>query len=253
MITRLLAEKLGINPKRELPQDEAVVLGAAVQAGIKSGVVSPDQGIILQDICPHALGVAVAQWTGHQYVFDVFDEMIKKGTVIPCDEVKEYSTVADDQKQVLIRIFAGNNKHVSQNTQVGEFTVEGIPPSSAGEEKIKIHFSYDINGNLKVRAKILSTGAEGGEDFLLRPGQLTQKELEAGKENIEHLWEKHPEISEVKAMIKKAEERMAVVNEVQKEQLKKMIGEIKRALLNGNLDLVKEINDKLTDFLFELE
>ncbi len=253
MVARLIKEKLGFNPKREINQDEAVVLGAAIQAGIKGGSIGAQEGIILTDICPQSLGVAVMEWTGKQFVSGVFDKLIKKGTVIPFDAAKNYQTTHDNQESVNIRVYVGESPHISGNSQIGAFELYGIPPAPAGEEEIKITFSYDINGNLQVRAKIISTGIEGGKDILLRPGQLSDEEKKQAQRNVEAVWEKNPRFKEVRSMIRKAEEKLMQLEDSKKSELQTIISNLKKALVNKNDQEINELHDSLTDFLFELE
>src|SRR5690606_16413246 len=138
--------------------DEAVALGAAIQGAIKNDEMSSEHNILITDICSYTLGADVIQYAGNnKWTTGVFDPIIKKNSKIPCTEKKIYTTAVDNQSSVRISVYEGESKLSMDNVKIGEFMLEGIPIAPAGEEKIEVVFTYNLNGILEVTAKILST------------------------------------------------------------------------------------------------
>src|SRR5262249_12485968 len=129
MVQSLLAEYFGKPPKRGVNPDEAIALGAAVQAGLKSGVISTDRGIMITDVCPFTLGVEVVASTGFQKMAGMFSPIIPRNSTVPVSRTEVYSTTGDNQRLVDIKVYQGESRLVKNNTFLGSYTVEGIPPA----------------------------------------------------------------------------------------------------------------------------
>ena len=154
LVHKLLEERLGRPVHSEIEPDLAVALGASVQGGLIAGI---DVGPILVDITPHTLGIEVL---GELYGFmstNCYSPIIERNTPLPASRTEIYSTVADDQPAVDIRVFQGENPDTRYDTLVGEFTVEGLAEVPAGNQ-ILVRFDLDLNGILKVMATERATG-----------------------------------------------------------------------------------------------
>lgn len=147
--------KDGINP------DEVVALGAAVQAGIKSGKLNKDSNIIITDVCPYSLGVDVLEEIGYgKKMNGIFSPIIDIDTTIPVTISKQYGTSVDNQTEIIFGVYQGEETLVINNKKIGELTIPNLPSAPAGREPVEVEFSYDLNGILNVRATVLSTGKE---------------------------------------------------------------------------------------------
>jgi molecular chaperone DnaK len=133
----------GVNP------DEVVALGAAVQAGVLQGDV---KGILLLDVTPLTLSL--------ETLGGVATPMIQRNTTIPTRKSQIYSTAADSQTQVELHIMQGERPMAADNTTLGKFILDGIPPSPRGVPQIEVTFDIDANGILNVSAKDKATGRE---------------------------------------------------------------------------------------------
>jgi molecular chaperone DnaK len=189
MVKQLLTEYFGKEPRRGVNPDEAIALGAAVQAGLKSGAISTERGIMITDVCPFTLGVEVVASTGFQKMGGMFSPIIPRNSTIPVSRTETYSTTADNQRLVDIKVYQGESRLVKNNTFLGEYTVDGIPPAPAGNEKVAITFTYDVNGILNVKTRIVSTGKEAALTIEKSAQRMSDKDRAAAKDRLEREWE----------------------------------------------------------------
>ncbi|MBA4064904.1 MAG: molecular chaperone HscC [Isosphaera sp.] len=155
LVVRRVAEVLGKEPRRRLNPDEVVALGAAVQAGLV-GRSAAVEDLVVTDVAPFTLGVAVAKQFGGDMREGYFDPVIDRNTTIPVSRVKRYSTMVPNQTVIVVRVYQGEARRAEENLPLGEFEVKGIPPGPAGQE-VDIRFTYDLNGVLEVEATVVAT------------------------------------------------------------------------------------------------
>jgi molecular chaperone DnaK len=148
-ISNIVGKVFGVAPSKSLNPDEAVALGAAVQAGVLSG---DKTDILLLDLTPNSLGVESAG--------DVMTVMIAGNTSIPMRRSEIFSTSLDNQTSVEIHILEGESLSVQENRSLGRFVLEGIGPAPRGQPQIEVSFDIDANGILDVSAKDMATGKE---------------------------------------------------------------------------------------------
>lgn len=157
-VEQLLQEYFNKKPKKEIHPEEAVALGAAVQAGIKSGQLLKQQ-LIATDVAPFAMGIAVLKVDDTDRLKPGgFQKIIDRNTTIPVRKSEPFTTCCDGQSTVSIEVYQGEDEWVEHNHFLGEFLVDGIPPAPAGMEGINVSFFYNINGILEVTAELESTG-----------------------------------------------------------------------------------------------
>ena len=137
----------GKEPNKSVNPDEAVALGAAIQAGILGGEV---KDVVLLDVTPLTLGV--------ETLGGVMTPLIERNTSIPTSKSEVFSTAADNQTQVDIHILQGERSMAKDNKSLGRFILEGIPPAPRGVPQIEVAFDIDANGILNVTAKDKATG-----------------------------------------------------------------------------------------------
>jgi molecular chaperone DnaK len=157
LVAQFLSEIFGITPEAAVDPDLAVVRGAAIQAGVLSGVLK-ENAIVLTDICPYSLSTEALRdmGFGHKELF--CDILIKRNTTLPTAASQIYSTSCDYQTKVHITAYQGESLEPDENYLLNSFELSGIPKAKAGKENINIRFEYDLNGILKVQAEIVSTG-----------------------------------------------------------------------------------------------
>ncbi len=159
-VRELIRDYFNQEPRADVHPDEAVALGAAVQAGIKSGTLAK-KGLILTDVAPFSMGIAVLkEWKNSTIRPGGYHVIIPRNTTIPVNRTENFYTAADGQTTAAIEIYQGENQWVKQNHRLGEFLLEGIPLNRAGAETIEVTYKYDINGILEVTARCASNGKE---------------------------------------------------------------------------------------------
>lgn len=255
-VKKLLQNRFGDKVKFEINPDEAVALGAAVQAGIKMDEISSQDSLIVTDNCQYTLGISVIEYGAYGRAFQgVFDPLIKRDTKIPCTVKKTYYTAYDYQTQVIIDVYEGISKIVSENIHIGGIVLDEIPCKLKGMEPLEVTFSYDLNGILEVVGKILSTGKYISGTFDLKglgDTVLAVSDVIIEKEQSLDSWKNSELAIEVKLTIELAEKKLEILDDDSKIDIGLILNRLKKAVVDGDKVLVEEYDKKLTDMLFEL-
>lgn len=248
-VRKFIEEEMGKTPGRSLVDpDLAVVRGASIQAGILEEQFSVEEGIMITDVCPYTLGISVLDFVAGIPVEDVFDIIIPRNTTIPVTKEKIYGTVRDNQKKVEIKVYQGENKRASTNNFLGNFILDGIPPKPASEQKVKVAFSYDVNGILQVEGTIVSTGKKMGITIETTGVEMSDEiDLDG--------WKDAPNARSYRAVINKAEK---LLNHeefgIYEIDLDSLVKQIKRGLLKGEKkEVLDQYKEELFDILYDLE
>ena len=146
-VQEVVKEFFGQEPRKDVNPDEAVAIGAAVQGSVLSG---DTRDVLLLDVTPLTLGI--------ETLGGVMTPMIKRNTTIPTKHQQVFSTAEDNQPAVTIKVYQGERQMAEGNKLLGEFNLEGIPPSPRGLPQIEVTFDIDANGILHVSAKDKATG-----------------------------------------------------------------------------------------------
>jgi molecular chaperone DnaK len=157
----------GVNP------DEVVAVGAAVQGAIIAGDV---KDVVLLDVTPLSLGIETEG--------GVMTVLVERNTTIPTEKKEIFSTAADNQTAVTVKVFQGERKMANDNRLLGQFNLEGIPPAPRGVPQIQVAFSLDVNGILNVSAKEMGSGKEQ-KVRIEQSGGLSKDEIERMKRDAD--------------------------------------------------------------------
>jgi molecular chaperone DnaK len=159
-------EFFGKDPRKDVNPDEAVAVGAAIQGSVLSG---DRKDLLLLDVTPLSLGI--------ETLGGVMTKMIQKNTTIPTKFSQVFSTADDNQPAVTIKVYQGEREIATGNKLLGEFNLEGIPPSPRGTPQIEVTFDIDANGILHVGAKDKATGKENKITIKANSG-LSEEEIQ---------------------------------------------------------------------------
>ncbi len=224
LVQKYLEQWFGNKVERSIDPMECVAMGAAIQAGVLAGEV---KDILLLDVTPLSLGI--------ETLGGVFTKLIERNTTIPSKKSQEFSTAADDQQAVTIRIAQGERPMFADNKPLGQFDLVGIPPAPRGIPKIEVAFDIDANGILNVSAKDLGTGKEQSMR-ITAPNKLDSAEVEKMRKQAE-------EFAEVD---KKKKDEIETINQADtmvytaEKQLKEFEGKVSEKE-------VKDIKDKIAE------
>ncbi|MFB6144247.1 MAG: molecular chaperone DnaK [Candidatus Nanohaloarchaea archaeon] len=163
----------GQEPDKSVSPDEAVAIGAAIQAGSISGEMDD---ILLLDVAPLSLGVEVKG--------GLTETLIEENTTIPAEETKTFTTAQDNQTGVTVHVVQGEREMAKDNKSLGEFNLEGIPPAPAGRPQIEVTFEIDADGILQVSAEEQESGEEASIT-IDDASRLDDEEIEEMKQEAE--------------------------------------------------------------------
>lgn len=244
---------LGKEPSHAVNPDECVAVGAAIQAGILSGDLK-DKDIVLLDVTPLSLGI--------ETLGGVCTKMIERNTAIPTSKSQVFSTAADNQPAVTIRVFQGEREMAADNKLLGTFELTDIPPAPRGVPQIQVTFDIDSNGIVHVSAKDLGTGKEQKITIKSDSGLSKEEVDRMVKEAKAHEAEdkKRKEAVDVKnnadALVFQAEKTIKDLGDkadaATVEKVKTAIEGVKTALKGNDTEAIKKSTEELQKPLYEL-
>jgi molecular chaperone DnaK len=254
LVRRLVAEYFGQAPREGVHPEEAVALGAAIQAGLKTGAISPERGIMITDVCPFTLGVEIQTTAGAQRLAGVFSPIIPRNSTVPISRTEVYSTTHDGQRAVDIKVYQGESQLVRNNVYLDQYTVDGVPPAPAGVQKVAVTFTYDINGILKVSTKVASTGKEAQLVVDKTPQRMSAEERQAARTRLQKEWPAAaaPPSPNVDKLLAAARARLPQADAGQQPRLSSLIEQLEAASARSDAGAVARLDVALTDLLFEL-
>ncbi|RUM84710.1 MAG: molecular chaperone DnaK [Candidatus Thioglobus sp.] len=165
-VGQMVQDFFGKEPKRDVNPDEAVAMGAAIQAGVLGGEV---KDVLLLDVTPLSLGI--------ETMGGVMTKLIEKNTTIPTNASQIFSTASDNQAAVTVHVMQGEREVASANKSLGQFNLEGIPNAPKGQPQIEVTLDIDSDGILNVSAKDKNTGKEQSITIKASSG-LSDEEVE---------------------------------------------------------------------------
>lgn len=173
-------------PDTNINPDEAVALGAAIQAAMKERREAIRE-VILTDVCPFTLGTEVVrEWEKGKFEDGVFCPIIDRNTVIPASRTERLYTARDGQTKIRVNVLQGESRFASNNLSLGELVIE-IPAAPAGEEAVDVTYTYDINSILEVEVKVVSSQKVTKQVFKGSEVDMSEEEIRERFETLSYL------------------------------------------------------------------
>jgi len=239
-------EIFNVEARKDVNPDEAVAVGASIQAGVMQGDV---KDVLLLDVTPLSLGI--------ETLGSVSTKLIKKNTTIPTKASQVFSTAEDNQSAVTIHVLQGEREMASGNKSLGQFNLTDIPSAPRGTPQIEVTFDIDANGILHVNAKDKATGKEN-KITIKANGGLSEEEIKKMEEDAEKHAEEDQKLRELvdtknsaEAMIHSVQKTMTdhkdKVTDDEKTKIESAIKELEDALKTDNKDEIEAKNKVLAE------
>ena len=243
-VREIVKQIFGKDPHQGVNPDEVVAVGAAIQGSVLAG---DRKDVLLLDVTPLTLGIE----TEH----GVMTPLIERNTTIPAERKNTFSTAADNQTAVTIRVFQGERKMASHNRLLGEFNLEGIPAAPRGVPQIEVKFDIDQNGILNVSARDVGTGKQASVR-LEETSALSKDEIERMKKDAEEHAEEDRrqfELAEAKnrgehliyQIEKDMKDNADKLSDTDRQPLQAAIDKLKAAMGEGATETIKSATTEL--------
>jgi len=244
-VQQIVRDLFGKDPNKSVNPDEVVAVGAAVQGGVLGGEV---KDVLLLDVTPLSLGI--------ETLGGVFTKLIERNTTIPTRKSEVFSTAADSQTSVEIKVYQGERAMARDNRLLGVFQLVGIPPAPRGIPQIEVTFDIDANGILNVSAKDRATNNEQKITITSSSG-LSKDEVDKMARDAEsHSADDRKKRDEIEArnradamtynVEKMLKEHREKISDADAKQVEAALEEVKKAMTEGGLDKITSATDKLT-------
>ena len=242
---------IGKNPQKDINPDECVALGAALQGGVLTGEV---KDLLLLDVTPLSLGI--------ETLGGVCTKLIERNTTIPTKKSQVFTTAADGQTSVEIKVLQGEREMAQDNTLLGQFNLTEIPAAPRGVPQIEVTFDIDANGIVNVSAKDLGSGKQQAmtitsstkmsDDEIKRKVDEASKYAEEDKNKKETIETKNNAESVIYQVEKTIKDLGDKISESEKTDINSKIESLKSIIDSGNNADIKAKTDELTQEMYKL-
>ncbi|BCZ45753.1 molecular chaperone HscC [Clostridium gelidum] len=252
LVRNVVSKMFNKLPYSNINPDEAVALGASVQAALKEKN-SDLKELILTDVCPYTLGVEVAKRVdGEKYESGYFLPIIERNSPVPISKIENLVTISDNQTKISIKVYQGESRRVENNITLGELTVS-VPKGKAGEQMVDLRYTYDINGLLEVEAIIKSTGIKETLIIENSPGSMTEEEIKKRMLVLENI-KIHPrDRTENRLLLARGERLYEEALGDKREYISNLLSEFERILSTQDPRLIEKNVKLFAERLDELE
>lgn len=239
-------------PDTNMNPDEAVALGAAVQAAMKERREEVKE-VILTDVCSFTLGTeVVVEYEEGKFESGRFCPIIERNTVIPASHTERLYTVHDNQEKIRIRVLQGESRFARNNLFLGEMTID-VPKASAGQEAVDVTYTYDINSLLEVEVKVVSTNLIQKMIIKGADNTMTDEDIARRMSELAYLKIQPRDQEENRLVLLRAERQYEESLGERRKQLDYHINRFEAALKGSDHQEIADARRKLSEFLDEDE
>ncbi len=252
VIRRFVGKLFKKLPDTNVNPDEAVALGAAIQAAMKERREAIKE-VVLTDVCPFTLGTEVVrEWEKGFFENGIFCPIIDRNTVIPTSRTERLYTAHDNQTKIRVNVLQGESRFAANNLSLGELLID-VPAKKAGEEGVDVTYTYDINSILEVEVKVLSTQEVTKQVFRGRDVDMTEEEIKERFETLSYL-KIHPRDREENKYLLLRGERIYEESLGDKRlYIENALHKFEKALDTYDSGRIEEAKEEFKKFLEELE
>ncbi|MDO8869296.1 MAG: molecular chaperone DnaK [Methanobacteriaceae archaeon] len=251
VVQKFVEDFIGKTIERGIDPMECVAMGAAIQGGVLAGEI---KDLVLLDVTPLSLGI--------ETLGGVSTKLIERNTTIPAKKSQVFSTAADSQTSVDIHVLQGERPMAADNATLGRFQLVGIPPAPRGMPQIEVSFDIDANGIMNVSAKDMGTGKEQAIT-ITAPNKLSDDEIDQKVRDAEtHAEEDKKKQEEIEvrnnadSMIYTSEKTLEELGDKvpgdKKENVEKLVGELRELVTGDDVSAIKEKTEELTKIVQEI-
>lgn len=251
IVQKFVENYIGKPIERGIDPMECVAMGAAIQGGVLAGEI---KDLVLLDVTPLSLGI--------ETYGNVSTKLIERNTTIPAKKSQIFSTAADSQTSVDIHVLQGERPMAQDNTTLGRFQLVGIPPAPRGVPQIEVTFDIDANGIMNVSAKDMGTGKEQAITITAST-KLSKEEIDQKVKDAEmHAEEDKKKQEEIEvrnnadSMIYTSEKTLEELGDKvpgdKKENVEKLVGELRELVTGDDIAAIKEKTEELTKVVQEI-
>lgn len=245
-----VGKMFGRLPSCHLDPDTVVAMGAAIQAGLMMRNEALDD-VVLTDVCPYTLGTGVIN-EDNPRLGSYFLPIIERNCVVPMSIVKEICTAHDNQTELSIKVYQGENRLVDKNVYLGELSVQ-VPPAPRGEETVDVRYSYDMNGLLEVDVTVHSTGKTYNQLIEHTPGALSEADKQKALAKLSEL-KFHPRDGEDnRALLARGERLFESSLGDRRDYIADVMKQFERALERQNPAEIAKMQKQVKSVLAQLE
>lgn len=250
-VQELVRKVTGKDPHKGVNPDEVVAIGAAIQAGVLGGEI---KDVVLLDVTPLSLGIETKG--------GIFTVLIPRNTTIPTRKSETFTTAADGQTEVEVRVSQGERPMARENKLLGVFHLAGIPPAPAGVPQIEVTFDIDANGILQVAAKDMGTGREqsiritGSTNLNKEEIERMVREAEVNAERDRQARENAETLNRADKLVYEAEKTMRELGDRvpmdERDQIQSLISSLRGAIDTQEMDKVNSLMTELESHVYRL-
>jgi molecular chaperone DnaK (HSP70) len=258
-ITEMLTEKFGKLPHGEIDPDMCVALGASIQAGREMGL---DSSCVLLDITPYSFGTSALGELNGKISSDMFVPLIRRNTKLPTSRSEAFFTLCDNQKQVEIRIFQGEDPDASLNIELGKYLFQ-LTPAPEGSP-IVLNFDLDLNGILKIQATEKITGNKINAVIENAINRFSDSEISDFRDRVNNLWQPDANQFEqsrsdnasadtvppdIQQILDRARAKLEDAAPEDREEMINLMEDIQDAVQNNQLEKARSFSKEMDDIL----